>query len=191
MNTGQLDNGLIVRLRAGDRQALKEIYLYHYNKLFFFAYRLVRDAADANDITSECFVKLWREHARFKNVANVRGFLYLTCRNACFDILRSRQSHMASHKEIRYLSREGELAGDGERAQVELLKEIGRQVERLPPRCREVFKLIFFNRKKAREVAELLGLSLSTVHRHRASALNKLRNVLLQKDLFYHPFQSD
>lgn len=190
MNTGPLDNGLIDELRTGDRQALKQIYLYHYNKLFFFAYRLVRNAADANDVTSESFIKLWREHARFKNAANVRGFLYLTCRNACFDILRARQSHMESHKEIRYLTREGELVSDGERAQVELLKEIVRQVERLPPRCREVFKLIFFNRKKAREVAELLGLSISTVQRHRASALNKLRNALLQKDLFYHPFSS-
>ena len=188
MNAGQSDNGLIDRLRAGDRQALKEIYLYHYNALFFFAYRLVQNAADANDVTSECFIKLWRGHARFKNADNIKGFLYLTCRNACFDILRSRQSHNASHREIRYLSREEDLVIDGERAQVELLNEIGRQVERLPPRCREVFKLIFFNRKKAREVAELLGVSLSTVQRHRASAINKLRSALLQKDPFYRPF---
>lgn len=82
MNAGQSDNGLIDRLRTGDRQALKEIYLYHYSALFFFAYRLVQNAADANDVTSECFIKLWRRHARFKNADNIKGFLYLTCRNA-------------------------------------------------------------------------------------------------------------
>ena len=187
MNTGQSDNGLVDRLKAGDRQALKEIYLSHYNALFFFAYRLVRNAVEANDVTSDCFVKLWRQHARFKNSANVKAFLYLTCRNACFDILRSRQSHHASHKEIRYLSREEELISDRERVQTELLKEIHLQVERLPPKCREVFKLIFFNKKKAREVAEQLGVSLSTVQGHKSSTLKKLRSALSQKDLFYHP----
>lgn len=35
MNAGQSDNGFIDRLRTGDRQALKEIYLYHYSALFF------------------------------------------------------------------------------------------------------------------------------------------------------------
>jgi len=187
MNTGQSGNDLAFRLRAGDRQALKEIYLSHYNALFFFAYRLVRNVAEANDITSDCFIKLWRQHDGFENYANIRAYLYLTCRNACFDILRSRQRHNASHREIRYLSQVEELSDDREQDQVELLEEIGRQVERLPPRCREVFKMMFFNRKKAREVAEQLGISLSTVHWHKASALNKLRIALLQKDILDYP----
>jgi RNA polymerase sigma-70 factor (ECF subfamily) len=188
MNTALSGTDLAFRLRAGDRQALKEIYLSHYNALFFFAYRLVRDVAEANDVTSDCFIKLWRQHDRFENYANIRAYLYLTCRNACFDILRSRQRHNASHREIRYLTREEELSGDCEQDQAELLREIGRQVERLPPRCREVFKMMFFKKKKAREVAEQLGISLSTVHWHKASALNKLRIALLQKDFPDYPF---
>jgi RNA polymerase sigma-70 factor (ECF subfamily) len=183
MNKGQADNDLISRFRTGDREALKEIYLSHYDAIFLFANRIVRNVEEANDITSDTFIKLWKQHAGFKNLPNIKAFLYLTCRNACFDHLRSRQRHNASHREIRYLSREGELWSDRELIEMEVLREIRLQVERLPPKCREVFKLIFFKRKKTREVAEQLGVSLATVQEHKSIAIKKLRNALLRKEL--------
>lgn len=183
MNKDLSDNDLLTRFCTGDRQALKEIYLFHYNAIFSFACRIVRNVDEANDITSDTFIKLWKQHAGFKNLPNIRAFLYLTCRNACFDHLRSRQRHQASHKEIRYLSREGELWNDRERIEMEVLQEIGLLVETLPPKCKEVFKLIFFKRKKTREVAEQLGISLATVQEHKSIAIKKLRNALLHKDL--------
>jgi predicted DNA binding protein len=43
--------------------------------------------------------------------------------------------------------------------------------------------LIFFKRKKTREVAEQMGISLATVQEHKSIAIRKLRNALLHKDL--------
>jgi RNA polymerase sigma-70 factor (ECF subfamily) len=183
MNQGLSAQDLISRFQTGDRQALKEIYLSYYDVIFAFANRIIRNADEANDITSDTFIKLWKQHAVFKNLLNVRAFLYLACRNACFDHLRSRQRHQASHKELRYLSKEGELSNDREIIEREVLREIGLQVETLPPKCRQVFELIFIKRKKTREVAEQLGLSLATVQGHKSNAIKKLRNALLQKDL--------
>lgn len=183
MDKGQADNELIYRFRAGDRQALKEIYASYYDAIFLFANRIVRNADEANDITSDTFIKLWRQHAGFKNLPNIRAFLYLTCRNACFDLLRTRQSHQASHKEILYLSRETEMESDREIVEMEVLREIGLQVEALPPKCKEVFELIFFKQRKTREVAAQLGVSLATVQEHKSIAIKKLRIALLRKDL--------
>lgn len=185
MNKSLSDHDLISRFQTGDRQALKEIYLSYYEAIFSFANCIVRNMEEANDITSDTFIKLWKQKAGFKNLLNIRSFLYLACRNACFDHLRSSRRHNASHKEIRYLSKEGEWPDDREAIERELLWEIGLQVEMLPPRCREVFELIFFKSKKTREVAEQLGLSRATVQEHKSIAIKKIRNALLQKDLLY------
>lgn len=183
MNSSRNDNDLIARFRAGDRQAFKELYLYYYNRIFFFANRLVKNADEADDITSDTFFKLWRQRASFASLSNVRAFLYMTCRNACYDYLRSRQSHHVSHEEIRYLSRQADGASEREMIEPMILREIQLLVKTLPPRCQEVFRLLFFQKKKAREVAVQLGISLSTVHAHKSSAIRKLREALSRKDL--------
>jgi len=183
MNRGQSENELISRFREGDRQALKEIYLSHYTAIFSFANRIVRNKEEANDITSDTFIKLWKQHADFKNFPNIKAFLYLTCRNACFDHLRSLRRHQSSHEELRYLSVEGESHSDREFIEMEVLVEIGLLVKTLPPRCQEVFELIFFKKKKTWEVAKELGVSLATVQGHKSIAIKKLRNALLKRDL--------
>jgi RNA polymerase sigma-70 factor (ECF subfamily) len=183
MNKDQLDNDLFSRFRKGDRQANQEIYLFYYNAIYSFANGIVRNVEEADDITSETFFKLWKQYEDFKNLTNIRAFLYLTCRNACFDYLRSLQSHKMSHQEIRYLSKEGELWSDRETFETEVLREVRLQAKRLPPRCREVFALIFFRGKKTREVAKQLGVTLATVQTHKAIAIKKLRNALIRKDL--------
>jgi RNA polymerase sigma-70 factor (ECF subfamily) len=88
-----------------------------------------------------------------------------------------------SHQEIRYLSKEGELWSDREVFETAVLKEIRLQAKRLPPRCREVFELIFFKGKKTREVAMQLGVTLATVQTHKTIAIKKLRDALIRKDL--------
>jgi RNA polymerase sigma-70 factor (family 1) len=187
MKKDQLDNDLFSRFRKGDRRANQELYLVYHDAIFVFASRIVRNTEEADDITSDTFNKLWDQRKDFKNLSNIRAFLYLTCRNACFDYLRSLQSHKTSHKEILYLSKEGEMPGDPGVDETEVWKEIYQQVEKLPPRCGQVFRLIFFDGKKTREVAVQLGVTLATVQTHKSIAIKKLRDALLRKDLLSLP----
>ncbi len=187
MKKDLLDSDLFSRFRKGDRRANQEIYLLYYDAIFVFASRIVTNTEEADDITSDTFHKLWNQRKEFKNLSNIRAFLYLTCRNACFDYLRSLQSHKTSHKEILYLSKEEEFPFGQGVDETEVWKEIDRQVEKLPPRCREVFGLIFFDGKKTREVAMQLGVTLATVQTHKSIAIKKLRNALMRKDLLSPP----
>ena len=184
-------NETLSGLRAGDRQAFEEYFMFYYSRIFFFANTLVRDTGVADEITSETFVKLWTKRAEFETFSKVKSFLYFACRNACFDYLRSVRSHQVAYREIPYLSAEPESWRERKMAESLALQEIPSLVDTLPPRCQEVFRLLFFSNKKAPEVAILLGIGLSTVHTHKSAAIRKLRNALCSKyQLFRKYFPS-
>jgi len=57
------------------------------------------------------------------------------------------------------------------------------EIEQLPNRCKEIFKLIYYERRPADEIAALLGISVNTVWVQRAKAIQLIRTNLLKKGL--------
>lgn len=155
-----------------------------YSLLLFFVRDIVGSEAEAKDIVSETFLKLWSRRQQFNSLDHIRAFLYATAKNAGIDHRRSQQRHARSHEEIRYLSEEGEEGEeriDREMIDKEVFWRIRSQVESLSPRCREVFKLMFFEEMGVAEVAMRLGIRPATVQVHRNRALKLLRNSPLGK----------
>jgi RNA polymerase sigma-70 factor (ECF subfamily) len=66
----------------------KLVKKYH-QRIFYYCRRLLKDDwATAEDITSEVFVKMWQKYLEFASEENVKAFLYLVARNACFNELQ-------------------------------------------------------------------------------------------------------
>jgi RNA polymerase sigma-70 factor (family 1) len=185
MNEIRPDNHLISRFREGDRDAFWEICQFYNNRILAFARKIMKNDADAEDIVSETFLKLWRHRQRHEVLRNVKAFLVVTTRNACIDEMRSRKRHRAAHKEIRHLSQEAEMPGDQEGMRADVINEIRLLLETLSPKRREVMRLIFFMGKKTAEVAEQLGISNATVLVHKSDAIRQLRDILRKKNLLW------
>ncbi|HZE84569.1 MAG TPA: sigma-70 family RNA polymerase sigma factor [Puia sp.] len=165
----------------GDRHEFKFVYEYYYNIIYAFVFSLVRADAEAQDIVSDGFVKLWKLRENFKNLNNIKGFLLVTARNASFDYLRQQQRLRSAHKEILHLGGEEEIRNEAIGAIV--FSELTRQIEELPSRCKEIFKLLFFHNLNSSEVADQLQISRQTVLNQKANAVKLLRSALLKKAL--------
>jgi len=171
----------IDRFVEGDRHEFKFVYEYYYNIIYAFVFSLVRADAEAQDIVSDGFVKLWKLRENFKNLNNIKGFLLVTARNASFDYLRQQQRLRSAHKEILHLGGEEEIRNEAIGAIV--FSELTRQIEELPSRCKEIFKLLFFHNLNSSEVADQLQISRQTVLNQKANAVKLLRSALLKKAL--------
>lgn len=167
----------IARFRTGDREEFKYVYDTCYDALYLFAYNLVRKETEAQDITTETFIKLWRLHGNFESLNNIRAFLYVTSRNACIDYLRFLQKQRTVHKEISYLEEfSGELKN--EMISAEVLSVLSQKIKSLPGKCRKIFELIYINNLTTGEVAAKMGVSNQNVLNQKARAIQLLRSSM-------------
>lgn len=176
-------NFSIDRFRKGSREDFKWVYELYYDSLYTFAYNLIRKEAEAQDITTETFVKLWRLHGNFESQNNIKAFLYVTTRNACLDSLRFLQKQRSVHKEVLYLIGQEGRDIKNEMIDAEVFTELTRKIESLPDKCRKIFKLIYFNNLSTSEVAEEMGISNQNVLNQKARAIHILRSGLIRKAL--------
>ncbi|WP_285008377.1 RNA polymerase sigma factor [Pedobacter faecalis] len=69
--TGQEDYW-IERLKDGDNTALAHFFELHSRPLTYFAGRLLGDGAEAEDVVSKCFLKVWEKRGSFKTPQNIK-----------------------------------------------------------------------------------------------------------------------
>jgi RNA polymerase sigma-70 factor (family 1) len=151
--------------------------------LCFFAKRLVDNDGEGEDIAVDSFVKLLNRHDSFDTLPNVKAFLYITTRNACLNYLRAAQRQQSSKRELNRLQEKTDEHALSHMVHAEVLREVEIEIEQLPNRCKEIFKLIYYERRSADDIAELLGISINTVWVQRAKAIQLIRTNLLKKGM--------
>lgn len=175
------DQQLIRLFRAGDESAAADLYGRYYKGLVYFARRIVEHAGEAEDIAQDTMVKLFHKKNDFEQLSDIKSFLYISVRNACFNYLKARDRHALSHRELLYLTPEGEESADLEILKSRVLAEIYQEVASLPAQCGEVFRLVFIQKLTTAQAAEKLGLSPQTVLNQKARAIKLLRYRLSEK----------
>jgi RNA polymerase sigma factor (sigma-70 family) len=84
------DRELIAQTGQGNRDAFGALYERHFQGLYDFALRIVRDADLAADVVQSTFVKAWEAAQKQKGVENVKAWLYTVAHNLAIDELRLR-----------------------------------------------------------------------------------------------------
>nr|WP_162988786.1 RNA polymerase sigma-70 factor [Pedobacter schmidteae] len=178
------NNDIINGFRNAEEAACRQLYALHYRPLCYFAQKLVYNKEEAEDIVVDTFLKLLKKKNDFDNLPDVKSFLYLAVRNACFDFLRKLKTRDKANKEIEYLSEPDELFGKDEMITAKVLQVIYAEVENLPGQCKQVFKSIFIEGKSTGVVASEMGISTQTVLNQKTKALQKLRLILYKEKLY-------
>jgi RNA polymerase sigma-70 factor (family 1) len=178
------DPALLLRFQQGDPDSADTLFLRHAKPLCFFVERLTGSAPDAQDIVAETFIKLLERRTQFKSLDNIRAFLYRAARNAAINFNRASTRHEKAHEQIGYLARTAEGREqwlDNEQIRAEVLGAIYAEIEELPGKCREIFKLIFLQGLDNEEIAGRMGIAVQTVRTQKARAISLLRARLLKK----------
>lgn len=178
----ELQDDIVLAFRQGDLKAFDAIYDQMYQPILTFCKYMVT-VEDAEDILAEIFLKLWKLRDKWDSINNIKAFLYMSARNACFDVLRSKKTREEKQTAIASLmEQEQELVLQSE-MESELIYRIKREIDNLPGNCRTVFTLSYFEGYKNPEIAEKLNLSDQTVKNLKAAALKAIRTALLKRDL--------
>lgn len=163
---------------ASDEQAYKKLFYQFYKPLCRFAYSLVKNTEDVEEIVSDVFLKIWLMKEKLGVVEELPTYLFKATRNSCLNFLQS-----ATHKKelvtdclsdnIPELFFENP---DREPSEVQLLLE--KTVNNLPPKCQMIFRLIKENGMSHKQVMEVLEISQNTIETQMRIALKKVREQL-------------
>lgn len=171
---------LIIEFKKGDKAAFSKIYKILYHPIFLFSKNIVNEA-EAADVTADAFYKLYLRCDDFGTLPEIRGFLYVTARNACFDYLK--REKMKDHKEgeIVFLTEQEQKMILHSEIESEVIAWIKIQIGKLPTKEAKVLSLAYFDGYKNEEIAKEMNLSHKTVRNLKALGVKKIRTALLNK----------
>jgi|SRR5690606_2797600 len=165
------------------QHTFNRIFEEYYRPIRFFALQLTKDEQQAEDIASECFHKLWLNRSNFEDIPAIKSFLYTVAKNTALNYLKSQKIRSVAHNEILYLSEHTEDFILAKIIKSQLLGHIYEKVEKMPPKVREVFNLIYRDGLSIREISEKLCTTEQNVRNVKTRALNLLRRSLTSQNL--------
>lgn len=165
--------GLLQRLKAFDLDAFGELYVEVRERLFVYAFALLKDEDVAQDTVQELFVDLW-ENQLFEHIhTDLIGYLVRAVRNRSLTYMKKEKNQAKLRKE--HFGTNAELAEPDAIAAWALRKEIEAAISQLPPMAAKVFRLHYIEKLSYAEIADRLQISVHTVGNHVARALKGLR----------------
>jgi RNA polymerase sigma-70 factor (ECF subfamily) len=158
---------LIERCLAGDQAAWDQIVRIHWRKVFNLAYKFVGRHDEAEDLTQDIFLKIFRALHTFDRRANFQTWLISISRNLCIDHYRSvrkERETMARDVDSADLSPVSrERSPHAALEQLDLRQLIRQALAELPPALKEAVVLRDLQEFSYQEIADKLGLPEGTV----------------------------
>lgn len=178
----------IARAKAGDASAFGRLVNAHQRGVFGYLLGCVREAAVADDLTQDTFLRAWQGLPRFRGESAFRAWLFQIAANRVRSWARWRSLRLLRETALPASSdgtdplEETAVAGDPGPEEEACIRE---QRERLraaigvlPPREKEVFLLRHDGNLPIKEIAGALGIAEGSVKAHLFHALEKLRKAL-------------
>jgi RNA polymerase sigma-70 factor (ECF subfamily) len=178
LNHDLSDAELICRLKAGDESVMTVIYKTYWEPLFVTAFNLFKDKEACEDIIQEIFIKLWDRRAKIEISVSLKAYLYASMRYEVYRQIRSGKVSETLFDGLQHRLQASSPQHDLEHK--ELVAQVTDIVEKLPAKCKEVYKLSREEQLSHKEISEKLNISTKTVENHLTKALHVLRISLRQ-----------
>jgi RNA polymerase sigma-70 factor (ECF subfamily) len=171
------------RLRAGDATAFEELVITYQHRVFGVALRMLGNAAEAQEVAQEAFVRAHRGLGDFRGEAKLSTWLYAITSRLCLTRLGSGERRLARQGEEALLRlADASPRPDAALEHSELEAALQRAIAELPEDRRIVVVLRDLEGLSYEEIAQVLDLELGTVrsrlHRARADLKDKLERFL-------------
>ncbi len=165
------DQQIISDYLKGDNKSLEILIKRYLRPIYGFVYKYAGNVQEAEDITQDVFIKMWRHLGKYNKNKNFKTWIFSIAKNTCIDWLRKKKTISLSEIEI------GESDNFFEHASISQLLESA--TEKLLPKYQTVLSLYYNDDLNFREIAERLKESPNTVKSRHRRAL-----IMLKKDLF-------
>ena len=177
------DEMLVAQFQSGHQSAFDELMLRYKSKIFSYLLRSVRNHEDADDITSEVFVKAYRSLNKWKPKAKFSTWLYKIASNLAIDHHRKKRPQVYALDDMEVPEAHlvaTDLHSDPVKQveEQELGRIIREAVDQLSPKQKAVFQLNRYEGLQLKEIAERLDMAEGTVKTHLHRAIKQLQTLL-------------
>ncbi|MDR1761882.1 MAG: RNA polymerase sigma-70 factor [Bacteroidales bacterium] len=171
-----MESAISIRnLQLGNHKAYEELFKEFYAPLYKYAYSILRDADEAEDMVQKTFCKLYDKRSEIEIHTSIKSYLYRIVHNDCMNKIK--QHSIRSEHNEHYAYEKNTLSNNAE--STVLMNELEQQIEiamnNMPPRCREVFTMSRRHHLSYAEIAKNLNISTNTVETQIVKALKLLR----------------
>lgn len=165
------------QIKSSNPKAFDVLYNRLWESMYMKAYAIIEDKSLAKDIVQEVWINLWEKRHKTE-IDNIEAYLFKALRYKAYneyrnskrkkvlkdDYIKSNKAHTISNNIDNVINFNATQ------------KTIYYAIEKLPKKCKEVFKLSRYDGLKNNEIAEKLNLSKRTVETHISNALKVLKN---------------
>jgi len=160
------DEDIRQALQAGGYHRAFELLIERYQvKVFHLAFSLLRDETQAEDMSQEAFMRIWKGLPGYTGQASLSTWIYTIARNTCLTELGKRAARPTISLQDPVLEHALESIPAFQSADREtgIEMEVTHLLSQLPEKYREVITLFYLEQKSYEEVSALLAMPLGTV----------------------------
>jgi len=179
-----IDVALMLRVGQRDEKAFEELILRHQNAVIGTVAKMLGNSSEAEDISQQVFIRIWKSAPRYKPKAKFTTFLFTITRNLVFNESRRK----SRKKEYSMDEREDDFhlqmpdsqtaSPDDGLLQNELQKAVDKAINDLPEKQRMAIILRRYENMPYDEIGQILELSIPAVKSQLFRARNALRESL-------------
>ena len=178
-------------IKNGDEQAFEEVFKRYYGPLLNLSLGILKDEVAAAEQVQEVFVKLWERRSSLTEDVKLFPYLLTSVRNRCYNYIRDQGvakkyvNHQLQQYRDQIFNEEYELYDEA------LIKRLHKAIDKMPEKCKEVFKLSRFEGLSHKQIASRLSISTKTIENHITKAMKILKSELLVILLFTFQWLGD
>ena len=174
------DKQLLEMFQNPETRNLAFNYIINQNqeRAYWHIRKIVLSHEDANDITQNTFIKVWKNLAKFKGDSKIYTWIYTIATNESINFLNKKKKHyFESLDVVSYLLSENFSADsyfDGD----DIERKLQKALLTLPTKQRIAFNMRYFDNMKYDEISEILGTSVGALKANYHHAKNKIEEFL-------------
>jgi RNA polymerase sigma-70 factor (ECF subfamily) len=172
----QLEN-IVIRCKAGERQAFEKLFELYQPRLKYYVRRL-DSGSETDDILQDIWISVFRKIRKLKENNSFPIWLYRIARNEIFGRLRNNEKFVELPEEKGNL----QYCDDNHEFSAEDAKRLHNALNKIQPYHREVLTLFFIEQMTYQQIAEVVGCSIGTVRSRIFYAKQSLRKEMESND---------
>lgn len=174
------DSQILLAYKSSEtrHQAFRQLVDKYKERVYWHARKIVIDHDDADDVTQETFIKVYKALSNFREAAQLYTWIYRITTNEALNLLKKKQKRQADSLDDVYEELAKTIDSDhlisGEEIQLKLQKAL----LELPEKQRMVFNMKYFDDLKYDEIAEITGTSVGGLKASYHLAVKKIESYL-------------
>ncbi|XHR96327.1 RNA polymerase sigma factor [Mucilaginibacter sp. UC70_90] len=161
--------------------AYKKLFGLLFPSIKHFSYCLLKSPELAEEVASDVMITIWRKRKTITSINNIKVYAFVIAKNLCLNILKCNSRGRIVSLDDVAVNLQIDTTPEWILINDELRKSLNNAINKLPTRCKMIFRLVKEDGLSYKEVSEILDISIKTVDSQLVIASRRL-SVSIKKE---------